>query len=179
MISPPWLSKNFPESVRIVDSQRIGAQVAHEWLEQRLKDEDKRRGRPRQLKVRTLLIGLQLMAMDGEFLLDDLPTLLDMLSPRARASLGLPRTCSTITKRKVYYLVERIDSVLRKGLTAENRRTMEPYKDFDQFFNALATAGAYEGDASLSISIDGSDIASWGKQPHHVWKPVMSDLGPL
>lgn len=177
MITPTWLTSHLPAAERLVDSMSIGGVVAHEWVEALLLEQSGGPGRRRELTTRTLFIAFQLMVMDGEFFLKDVPVLLDSLSPRNRERLGLPRTGPTVTERQVGYLYGIINEVLRRNFTEDNVQDDERYREFDQLFNAIAIAGAHAvSESSLSIAIDGSDIPTWGTS-RDVYRPVM-ETGP-
>ena len=158
-----WMESGPPEAERLVDSALIEGATAAEWLEQRIKASHGRGGRRGGLRVRTLLVALQLGAFEGDFFLSSVPELLDSLGPKERARLGLARTGRTVTYRQVCYLVTRIDEVLRGDFVRHNDRIVDGYRDFDLLFNALATTGAHPDSAAVkTIAIDGSDIPSWG-----------------
>lgn len=177
MISPAWLASHLPTAERLVDSMTIGDVVAHEWVEAQLLEQSSGPGRRRELTTRTLFVAFQLMVMDGEFYLKDVPVLLDSLSPRNRERLGLPRTGPTVTERQVGYLYGVINETLRRNFTKDNAKEDERYREFDQLFNAIAIAGAHSlSESSRSIAIDGSDIPSWGTS-RDVHRPVM-EMGP-
>lgn len=151
------------EAERLVDSARIGDMTAAEWLEGQIVAKRGRGGRRGGLRVRTLLVALQLGAFDGDFFLSSVAPLLDSLGPRERAHLGLARTGRTVSYRQVCYLVTRIDEVLRRDFVRRDDRIVDGYRDFDLFFNALATTGAHADAAAVkSIAVDGSDIPTWG-----------------
>jgi len=177
VITPNWLTSHLPKAERLVDSMTIGDVLAHEWVEALLLEQSGGPGRRRELTTRTLFVAFQLMVMDGEFYLKDVPALLDSLSPRSRVRLGLPRTGPTVTERQVGYLFGIINDALRRNFTEDNLRNDERFADFDQLFSAIAIAGAHAAsNSSLSISVDGSDIATWGKS-HKVHQRVM-ETGP-
>lgn len=177
MITPTWLTSNLPVAERLVDSMGVRGIVAHEWVEALLLEQSSGPGRHRALTTRTLFIAIQLMVMDGEFYLKDVPKLLDSLSPRNRERFGLARTGPTVTERQVGYLYGIINDALRRNFTENNLNQDEGYADFDKLFNAISIAGAHAlSESSLSIAIDGSDIATWGKS-HRVHQRVM-ETGP-
>ncbi len=152
------------EAERLVDSALIENVTASEWLEQRLAASRKPGGRSGGLRVRTLLVALQLGAFVGDYFLSSVVERLNSLGPKDRARLGLARTGRAVTYRQVCYLVTRIDEVLRRDFVrSEGGRIVDGYRDFDLLFNALATTGAHPDTATVkSIALDGSDIPSWG-----------------
>ena len=176
MITPTWLSKHFDGVVAMVDSARIDGTPAHKWLEDTLAGLDARPGRPRQLSVRALLVALQLMALDGEFFLKDVPVLLDALSARNRRRLGLWTGCR-ITERQVLHLYGRICDALRRDFVEGPDQPDESYRDLDRVVSALGTTAVHPATSlSRSVAIDGSDVPTWAN-PRYVWRRV-EDVGP-
>ena len=162
-MSASSLAVHLAEAERLVDAAQIEGTPVHERLEALLAESSVRRGRPRGLSVRTLLVAIQLGAFAGRFFLIDLPGLLEPLGPAARSSLGLKRRGEPVTYRQICYLVTRIDEVLRANFAYRDGRLVDGLGEFDRIFNALATTGAHPDTASVSsIAIDGSDIPTWG-----------------
>jgi hypothetical protein len=80
---------------------------------------------------------------------------------------------SDITDRQVYHLMARIDALLRREFSEKGYHDDSRFADFDRVFSAIATAGAHaQVDDSLSVSIDASDIESWGTNRNHYVKVV-------
>ncbi len=158
-----WLAEHLVEAERLVDEARIEDVSCVEWVESLLRSSASPRGRRCELSVRTLFVALQLGAFAGTLYLNYAVELLDELSPNDRARLGLPRTGSAVTYRQVCYLVQRINDVLRRDFTEENREDDTRYRDFDRVFGAIAVTGTHEDTARLSsIAVDGTDISTWG-----------------
>ncbi len=162
-----WLAEHLSEAERLVDQAVIEGQPCAQWLEERLASSQARRGRPRGLSVRTLFVALQLGAFAGKYFLLELPDLLRPLSPATRARLGLARRGEAVTYRQVCYLASRIDEVLRRDFVRDGDTDHEAieagYADFDRIFSALASAGAHQqARETATISVDGSDIPTWG-----------------
>ena len=162
-----WLAAHLSEAERLVDEAVIEGQPCAQWLEERLASSRARRGRPRGLSVRTLFVALQLGAFAGKYFLLELPDLLRPLSPATRARLGLARRGEAVTYRQVCYLASRIDEVLRGDFVRDgdtDQGAIEAgYADFDRIFSALASAGAHQQARGIAtISVDGSDIPTWG-----------------
>jgi hypothetical protein len=137
---------------------------AYVRIEELLTLEDLRRGRPRDLSVKALFVALQLLSFSGTYFLKEVPKALNGLSPDARRRLGLLRKNGRpVTLRQVHYLMNRIDHALRHDLAKTDLSEEARYGEFDAVFSAIATVGAHPGaNGSLSISIDGSDIPTWG-----------------
>ncbi len=162
-MSVSWLAEHLPEAERLVDAALVDDTPVHEHLEALLAQSCPRRGRPRGLSVRTLLVAIQLGAFAGRFFLIDLPDLLEPLGPATRSRLGLKRRGEPVTYRQICYLVTRIDEVLRASFLYQDGRLVDGLGEFDRVFNALATTGAHPDAASVSsVAIDGSDIPTWG-----------------
>lgn len=122
----------------------------------------RRPGRPRLLTCRALLVAIQIAALEGEFFINQLPKILNGLSPATQRDLGY---CGhQVTWRQVQYLLTRINRALRPSIEDKSKHDDERYFDFDVIFSAIATAGSHD-DAwtSTSVSIDGSDIDTWAK----------------
>ena len=162
-VSALSLTESLREAERLVDSALVDGVAVHEYLERLLAESCPRRGRPRGLSVRTLLVAIQLGAFAGRFFLTELTDLLGPLGPATRVRLGLKRRGEPVTYRQICYLVTRIDDVLRASFRYDDGRLVEGLATFDGVFNALATSGAHAGAAvASSIAIDGSDIPTWG-----------------
>jgi hypothetical protein len=162
-VSTSWLAAHLSEAERLVDAALIEGTPVHERLEALLAESSVRRGRPRGLSVRTLLVAIQLGAFAGRFFLLDLPGLLEPLGPATRTRLGLKRRGEPVSYRQICYLVTRIDEVLRASFAFQDGRLVDGLGEFDRIFNALATTGAHPNTSTVaSIAIDGSDIPTWG-----------------
>jgi len=143
---------------------------------------ERRQGRPRVLSSRALLLGIQSAAVNGRYFIQEIPGILNGLSPRTKRKLGL--VGYTITWRQVQYLITRIDRALRVQLDNldldldddldldldldldddDDDDDDERYHDFDLIFSAIATIGAHvDAMNSTSVAIDGSDIDTWAR----------------
>lgn len=173
-----WLAEHVVEAERLVDEALVAGVSCVAWVEGLLKEERAPRGRHCALSVRTLFVALQLGAFAGTLYLDDATDLLDDLSPKDRARLGLPRTGPAVSYRQVCYLVQRVNDVLRRNFTEENRGDDARYHDFDRVFGAIAVTGTHEDTARFSsIAVDGTDIATWGTDTTF-FQLRLKELGP-
>lgn len=142
------------EALRIISESS-----APDVLEGLIEETKKKSGRPRELTVRALFVGVQLLSMSGHYFLCEVPTVLNGLSSDIKKRLGLSHK---ITNRKVTYLFSRIDDVLRTEFANEELSDEERFADFDRVFSALSSSGGHvDANGSLSISVDGSDVPTW------------------
>lgn len=110
-----------------------------------------RSGRPRELSVRALLVGLLLCAHQGSLHLADVRRLLNGLSVHSKKQLGIKRA-GGVTRRQVEgvftVVTETLESLGVQGL--------------DRFCDLVLAAAQPEDSASRSIAIDATSIDSWG-----------------
>ncbi len=140
----------------------VDAAKAYEHIDRMLQLASKRKGRPRVLTARALLVGIHLASISGDYFIQEIPAILNGLSASTKRTLGIYG--HTITWRQVQYLISRIDSSLRPRINNTTLDDAERYQDFDAIFSAIATAGCHEASGdSLSVAIDGSDIATWAR----------------
>ena len=121
------------------------------------------KGRPRELSVRALLIGLVLTSQDGRSHLTRVTNTLNALPYSTRRRLKLVRT-GGITYRQVTRLFELISVVLDKAdETSMDARLVH----FDEMCSKMAFFSAHQ-DArhAPSIAIDATDIETWGTNRH-------------
>ena len=157
------LAKREEEVLAMIDETR-----AYEHIDDVIARATKRDGRPRVLSTRALLFAVQMASTNGDYFINQLPDLLNNLSAATQRELSIYG--HTITWRQVQYLFTRIDRVLRPSITNEELDDEQRYGDFDRIFSAIATAGAHADSMnSLSVAIDGSDIATWAKT-HYTYK---------
>jgi hypothetical protein len=163
--------------------EREAERLVHEagafrFIEELLESTQKREGRPRGLPVKALFVGMQILSFVGDNFLRDVPKVLNGLSADLRKRFGIHGT--TITSRRVTYLVSRIDAVLRTNFTDEVMSEDERYENFDAVLSAVAVSGAHaEVNYSRSISVDGSDIATWASARFTHKLLVDADTGEL
>ena len=111
-----------------------------------------RPGRARELPVRTLLVGLVVLAQTGTMHLIRIPLLLNDLDDATKTRLGINRTAG-VSRRQV----ERLYGLIATALDDDN------YKTFDAFCDALIAASVDPAaDATKSIAIDATGIETWG-----------------
>ena len=140
----------------------VDAAKAYEHIDRTLQLSNKREGRPRVLNSRALLVGLHIASINGKYFIQEVPLILNGLSALTKRNLGIYG--HTITWRQVQYLISRIDSSLRPRITNTSLDDAARYADFDAIFSVIATSGCHEAAKdSLSVAIDGSDIATWAR----------------
>jgi len=134
---------------QIIDSSGLA-----DVFEARVQANQQRPGRPRELSMRTFLIGLFLVTQSGTMHLGRIAPTLNGLPTATRRRLGIHRT-GGITDRQVQRLFAAITAALRiGGLNA-----------LDEVFDLLCDATQPdEASGTTSIAIDATDIQSWGNR---------------
>jgi hypothetical protein len=121
-------------------------------------------GRPRTLSLLGFLVGAQLNGIRRHHQghLVEIARVLNALTDRQRARLGLPRWDPKEAYNRVERLFLRLCSALDVGLEAEvDGRTMRI--DAAWFSNRLAAAAIpQELQASAAVAVDGTDLETWG-----------------
>jgi hypothetical protein len=132
---------------RVIDASGVVARI-----ESRIDTHKDRSGRPRELSVRTLLIGVLFLASTGSMHLVRVPGLLNGLDSASKKRLGVLRS-GGVTRRQVERLYNLVaDSFEASGINA-----------FDEFCDMIlaATVDPLCSQTS-SIAIDGTSVDSWG-----------------
>lgn len=138
---------------RIIDSSGLVT-----FVEGRIAAHKKASGRPRELSVRALLVGLLLLSQSGSMHLVRVPGLLNGLDAGSRKRLGVTRK-GGVTRRQV----ERLFNLIADALPSEH------HVEFDAFCDALLLATVDPGCAGTSsIAIDGTSVDSWGRKRRRV-----------
>lgn len=142
------------------------------WLETRIFQLQKRPGRPRQLTVHTVLVGLYLLFMsDKNEYMSNLHTILtDGLTVYQQRRLG----CEGITLRQIYYIVSVMvdcvnpsNKVRSDGRTLDEDEQTEADEALQHVLDRLLDASLpTDVDHKGSYAVDASIIESFIQRPH-------------
>ncbi len=121
------------------------------YIEDAIATSRHRSGRPRELSIRALLVGLLLCSHHGSLHLADLRRLLNGLPAHAKKQLGISRT-NAVTRRQV----EGVFAVVTSTLEAQG------VEGLDHFCDRILAVAQPANPTSRSIAIDATSIESWG-----------------
>ena len=126
-------------------------------------------GRPRELSVRTLCVAHLLLPQSGRSHLIRIPEVLNALPAADRKRLGITRKGGV-----TYRQVTRLYVLITKALDHRDERTLDDrLVDFDTLCDRLAYFSAHpEARKLTSISLDATDIATWGTNRRRKSKKV-------
>lgn len=134
---------------KVIDASGLDA-----VLEARVHAHRKRAGRPRQLSMRTFLIGVYLVAQHGTMHIGRIAPTLNGLPTATRRRLGIEREGGITTRQ-----VQRLFSAVTAALRADGLQAL------DEVFDLLCDATQpQEAEATKSIAVDSTDVDSWGRR---------------